>query len=344
MANSVVWAKRLTVSFFSLVIFLSLIELSIRISGVDTYFESGYFLINRDLDYPDVTLRDSELFWKLRPNKKILSKFFDNDTIRTNALGFRGNNIHAKSEKSRIVALGNSCTFGWGIELDSTFTSQLQIILGGDFEIINAGVPGYSSYQGKVLFEKEIQKLAPDILLILFAWNDHWPAALGIPDNDQIFPPEYIVSIQNLMSRLKTYQLLRKLLLAAFEKELKKTDDNMIYRVSQADFEKNLKEICTSAKSIGALPILMTSPIANQSNKQKRQTKSSLNLIHSAYNEIIIKVANTEKVALVDLAEEFSNKTNLFTRPQFDPIHFNNNGHKLTANLVAEKISSLNKR
>ena len=59
-------------------------------------------------------------------------------------------------------------------------------MLGGKYEVINAGIPGYTSLQGERFLKSDLLKLEPDIVPIMFAWNDHWAAASGIADKDQV--------------------------------------------------------------------------------------------------------------------------------------------------------------
>jgi len=211
-----------------------------------------FFVVNRALDYPEVFLRDKKLFWKLKPNQTVKSKFFQGHSYRINSAGLRDKEISKEKTKPRIIALGNSCTFGWGVDSDLIYTSRLKQILDKHYEIINAGVPGYSSYQGRVYFESESVKLKPDYVLILFGWNDHWAAANGIADIDQQLPSKFIINIQNFLSNFHLYRAIKKALLSSIESDIDSLFDrkNTIYRVSVADFEKNIKSISVNGKKL----------------------------------------------------------------------------------------------
>jgi lysophospholipase L1-like esterase len=224
---------------------------------------------------------------------------------------------------------------------DSSFVSQLGRLLGENYQVVNAGRPGYSSFQGKVSFAKEISALSPDILLIMFAWNDHWPAGEDIQDKNQQLPPDFIIAIQNQLSRLHSYRLLRKWLLDAIESDTGQpvNKNELVFRVGLADFSQNLNEICRKAVATGAVPILMTSPIAPLDEYSPATGKSTLHEFHAQYNNEIKLVAKTAGVELVDLAGAFEHHTGLFDQPTYDPIHFNAQGHQLAARLILETIS-----
>lgn len=334
---------KLVLSILTIILFVVVCEVAVRIVKPETFVANKFFVINRDLDYPDVMLRDSELFWKLRPAQTVSSDFFDGDTIRINSRGLRGAEIADKGNRKRIVALGNSCTFGWGVEQDSTFAVQLEKLLGPNYQTINAGVPGYTSYQGKIFYENNITRLKPDILLIMFGWNDHWPAGNKISDNKQQFPPASVVIIQNQLARLHSYRLLRKWLLKLIENKNDNIpqSDELVFRVGIKDFLDNLLNICQSAKLSGAKPVLLTSPIAKVEDFSANKKLSSLHNVHSQYNDAIRTLAQHESIELIDLAAEFDKHDSLFELPSYDPIHFNSKGHRLSAEFIARRMDSL---
>lgn len=337
-------AAKLLLSLTSILIFLMIAEETIRLLDINTYFQSRFFLVNRTLDYPDVFERDRRLFWKPRPNQTVTSQFFNGRTYRFNFMGLRGDDFDKAKTKPRIIALGNSCTFGWSVTEEEIFTTLLKNQLHYKYQVINAGIPGYTSFQGRIFYESKIAELQPDILLILFAWNDQWLAANDIPDKDQKFPPQMIIKAQNLLSHLHGYRLLKRLLLSTFEKDpdslFSKADP--VSRVGLDDFYENLKAICREASSNGTVPILLTSPAPSLEKYYVPGSVSHLHSYHDKYNRVIRKLANDESIEMVDLAVEFDKHGGLFDDADYDPIHFNASGHNLAAFLIARKVDSLN--
>lgn len=322
------------------VIFLAVVELAVRTFGVDTFFQNRFFVLNRALDYPDVFQKDRDLFWRLRPDQVVTSKFFEGKTYRINSLGLRGREVSKVKTKRRILALGNSCTFGWGVSYEETYVKRLEVFLDGAYDVINGAIPGYSSFQGRRFFERGLVQLQPDILLILFVWNDHWAAASQIADKDQQFPPQAIIACQNLLSRFHSYRLLKKLLLSGIEQEPDSLFDRKapIYRVGLEDFRKNLRDICRLARSKGTTPILLTSPIPPLATYYPPGARSPMHRFHERYNQVIRELSVSDSVDLVDLAREFAHYADLYDKALNDPIHFNAKGHRLAAELLAEHI------
>lgn len=96
-----------------------------------------------------------------------------------NSLGYRGPEFHLEDKKpaeKRILILGDSCGFGWGVEdFEKTFHFKLERALDGEAEnyvLYNLSQPGYSSYQAMTLFNKWADKIKPDFVVLYMGWND----------------------------------------------------------------------------------------------------------------------------------------------------------------------------
>jgi lysophospholipase L1-like esterase len=77
----------------------------------------------------------------------------------------------------RIVCLGDSHTFGWGVEQEETYPARLEEMLakkytGKAFEVLNHGVPGYNTVQEVASFAEKIDDLDPDMVIINYVNND----------------------------------------------------------------------------------------------------------------------------------------------------------------------------
>ena len=111
-------------------------------------------------------------------NKPDFSAYcFGNIHVRTNERGFRGVRPVAVSKKpgvTRIVGIGDSVMWGVGVRLEDSIMGWLERKLGRDraCEVIDAGVIGYSTYQELLFFEKYIEPLKPDIVMVNFCAND----------------------------------------------------------------------------------------------------------------------------------------------------------------------------
>jgi lysophospholipase L1-like esterase len=126
---------------------------------------------------------DRELFWRLAPDVDLTVANEVLETrgapvtwrIRTGAAGFRGPPPRPTAGL-RILALGDSCTFGFRVDEEATFAARLAMACGtrvaGGASALNAGVPGYTSHQGRLLLARLLAAERPDVVTIAFGTND----------------------------------------------------------------------------------------------------------------------------------------------------------------------------
>ncbi len=99
--------------------------------------------------------------------------------MRVNAQGFRGAAVppERRAEVLRIACLGDSHTFGWGVEVAETWPQHLarELALGRPrerFEVLNCGVNNYDTVQEVALLEQRVLSYAPDLVVLQFYVND----------------------------------------------------------------------------------------------------------------------------------------------------------------------------
>lgn len=95
-------------------------------------------------------------------------------TYTINALGFRGpeTTLAKPSGVVRVVALGDSFTFGAGVPDDSTWPAALGRELGPASEVLNLGVMAYDTSDEVALLEAQGLALEPDLVVVAFHVND----------------------------------------------------------------------------------------------------------------------------------------------------------------------------
>jgi lysophospholipase L1-like esterase len=99
-------------------------------------------------------------------------------TISTNSDGFRDDEYPTqKSDKRRIVFLGDSLTLGWGVGKEETFEHILEqkLDVKTPTEIINLGVGNYNTTQEVNLFIDKGAKYKPDLVVLFYFINDAEP-------------------------------------------------------------------------------------------------------------------------------------------------------------------------
>lgn len=116
---------------------------------------------------------DRTVGWSLRPNAACRSVDFERDldyTVKINSLGMRDRKVALQKprNKRRILLIGDSVTFGTGVDADWRFSDFMQRALGEQIEVINAGVPGWGTDQELIYFETSAHRFDADIVVLTF--------------------------------------------------------------------------------------------------------------------------------------------------------------------------------
>ena len=78
--------------------------------------------------------------------------------------------VHGNGRK-KILAIGDSNTFGWGVPSRSAFSEVLDE-LRADADVINLGVSGHTSFQGYGMLVKYFDRVKPDVIIASYGFND----------------------------------------------------------------------------------------------------------------------------------------------------------------------------
>jgi lysophospholipase L1-like esterase len=167
------------VGLLSAVVLLVAAEIAVRVFdplGI-SYIEESSRLWS---DY----VPDSDLVFRLPPHMQGL---YQGVTISTNALGLRDREVERKQNgELRILLLGDSITFGYGVPAEETFGRRLESILtarlGRKVTTVNAGMGGFNTVQEYALLERYVSTFDPDVVTLLYIPND-------IDVNDPPFNP-----------------------------------------------------------------------------------------------------------------------------------------------------------
>lgn len=113
--------------------------------------------------------------YTLRPNSSSGLKRQEFDTrIHVNGLGFRGAEMELDDDALRILIVGDSFTFGWGVEDDETYPARMQVhldeLLGpGRTQVLNAGFAACYYPDTYYLWLKEVgMAFEPDLVVVGF--------------------------------------------------------------------------------------------------------------------------------------------------------------------------------
>jgi lysophospholipase L1-like esterase len=210
-------------------------------------------------------------------------EFEDSPTwsIALNSDGFRGDEFaKPRGRALRIACVGDSWTFGMNVNQDRSYPSRLLAHLRGspianDVEVLNFGVLGYSSFQGRELLRSRVLAYHPDVVAIGFGMNDSEVAGYRDRDMVSVSPPRLRTRVREAATDLEFYKLLNYFALTlrfrpkpldAFLREQSKdrgsgsVDYSTIEpwtRVSPPDYQSNMREMIGMARASGAAVVLL---------------------------------------------------------------------------------------
>lgn len=202
----------------------------------------------RALDLPDPGLYAGDLssVWTLRPDLAPREIPFPEEgtsfTVRTNSIGFRG----PEAPRGAVVVLGDSTTFGWGVEEDEAWPAQLAQLTG--LPVVNGGVPGYSTAQGRATLSTTIA-LKPAVVILAYLVRD----AQRAPQ------PDDVTVIHPVESQPRLFQLLRRSVAAPGPTTTGTSD-----RVPPSIFATNVQAMDTTLRLLGAVVLHVAFPMREE--------------------------------------------------------------------------------
>lgn len=168
-------------------------------------YQSAWDELGRDVFIPDP---EGKLPLRLRPDSQ---GHLIESRIRINSLGFRGHDMSLdKAEAYRIVAVGESTTFGCTLEAeDQPWPEWIEEWISERWrparavEVINAGVPAYTLADNLERLERELLPLEPDLLLVYHGYNGFPMLRTAVPQPITGIPPAYTRRPSTLLAKLE---------------------------------------------------------------------------------------------------------------------------------------------
>lgn len=123
-----------------------------------------------------------DLDGRLYQHKPNLDLSIGSFRLRTNSRGCRGPEVAVPkpADVFRIVLLGDSVAFGWGVDDEVTFARRLETewnaqTRGKRLEVVNTGHPMYDTNQEEATLREVGLALQPDLVLLVYVVNDIEP-------------------------------------------------------------------------------------------------------------------------------------------------------------------------
>jgi len=315
-------------------------------------------------------LGDRNTLWKMRPNYEIPSPI--GPPTRINAVGLRdsllpaGRGGHKKAAKERrILITGDSSVYGWGVPTGQTFQERLEKQLNEHwpafhFEVINLGVPGYSTEQSLRQLQEVGLAYEPDLLVISNVFSDsnfdHFQdaeaLALANPDPEGVGAllqksRSYCALYMGWQNRLaRRGQQANRVLMPGVPRDARWVSEPSRFgvdaRVPLQRFVQNIDAMVDLAAEQGAKTLL--APLAQEwdvgrwSMKELPQPQPGQALPWTPYREAIAHLASTRSLVHVPFYRFFSESTQPPHTLFSDAIHPTPQGAQIMAKALFDSL------
>ncbi len=146
---------------------------------------------------PGMILYDPLLGWRLKPHWQGEHRHHDfHVRYHINGQGFRGR--QGPVPREALAVLGDSFTFGLGVDEGATFIDRLDQHRG---PTLNLGIPGYSTDQQLLLLESVERRLPRHVLLVVYLGNDLADNLLDYPLQADQAKPRFVLEDGRLRLR-----------------------------------------------------------------------------------------------------------------------------------------------
>lgn len=303
-----------------------LAETSVRISGLADRLDPPFSFLIRSID-GDVeeayNEADSFVMWRPRPD-------YRDDLYAISSAGLR-DDVHPPVKAPgtrRVIALGDSSTFGHGVGLHETWHQTLEASVPG-LEAINFGVTGYTIEQGRRRFARDGATLAPDMVIAYFGIND-MQARFHLTDRQVMARGD---SEPDRASRWLGRSHVFRVIDALVDRAMPADDGPLVARVPISDFRETLLALDADVRAAGARLVLISPPVCKQRTRGWPQLKT---LAH--YRRTLELVARERDIPLVVVLEMTESAET--ERPDLflDSVHPSVKGHGLLARTIRDRV------
>lgn len=291
-------------------------------------------------------------------------RFENNGYAPHNAIGLRkplcctGNK---PSNLIRVVALGGSTTYGMYFSYEQSvwpalLEERLRNQRGPHVEVVNAGVPNYTTFEMIGMMAMRVPEFIPDIVLIHTGLNDAFAVGFkdeGGPDNSYFRHSfNYRPLPEWVRQPMKASYLLRLMGVRLVSQEGRVPGDmtsviqypvpseEQVVQNAKAStgkyFKRNLGTLIVLCKHIGAIPVLVNMPLNPQFEHGQNVYYTAVAKAVQRNNQISKELATLNHLLHVDLYSELRD-------PRFfvDAAHMNKAGMEMKATTIASQITPL---
>ncbi|MBI1317728.1 MAG: hypothetical protein GC168_02120 [Candidatus Hydrogenedens sp.] len=277
-----------------------------------------------DGDLNSIHILDDWTWWRVKPDLHdyhIAIPWTQRDfVLNTDAHGFRRTGDDHAGVPLRVFAAGDSTTFGVGVNDDETWPAQLEALLPEGSEVVNAGVPGFTSFQSVRMAEMHGAEPRPDVVVICAGFNDPAQTPPGeLPDLKR--------AAQADADADRPASAFLALVADAVAGAQPKAPEDQPPRISREDYVETLEAAEAYFAERGIPLVWIRWP--TQREVERDQAPSG------GYPDLLLEHCCQPGVRCVDLMPTFKA---LPESPYFDFVHATAEGNAAAAKVIAESL------
>ena len=317
-----------------------------------------YWLLGHDdAAYIALFKKNPYLVVEPRPNAQFTSK--EGLVFSHNALGARGRetSILKKENIKRILVLGGSSTYCVGVSDNQTWPYYLQEKLGRGYDVINSGVPGYTTVEHIIQTALNVSDISPDICIYYVGWNDirnqhvahlrsDYSDFHGKSQYNHLMLGAYKIGNHSVIVRT-TATMLNKIFVRDPEGAytVEGTADKFTAKVDERAlslFRRNIKSLISLCRAQGVKPVMIPQVLRYDMLTGDKEydwipyvKDKDIKTVMGAYNDVLREVCAAEKA---DFIEEVL-RVNYDTADFVDNYgHFTPSGNEKFAGIVMQYL------
>lgn len=341
--------KKIVFSLMPVIVLLILVEILLRIFYVPKSTPFVRQFVNPEWKSKDTYIIHPRYFWLFKPGIKIaVDNSTTNKVIKINNIGFRGEDWKPVDieKRLRIMFLGDSCVFGWNIEVDNISDKIVSHFKEENPYVFQGGVPGYSSFQIRQVFDDWAPKVKPHYVIIYVGTNDVVPCINKV--DSEIYKDD--INFWKRMTIFRFSYIFALIQDMQYESKIEKMQNNKISkdilknpgRVSPAESRENISYIVRKTLEANAIPIILTRQGDNiilpfMINDKAKNEENPL----IKYNEMLIYIGKEYNIMVIEVNEiaKREDKDKFYNKYTYDRIHPSAYGYDLIAKEIIPIIN-----
>lgn len=266
---------------------------------------------------------------------------FQGKLVTTNRWGMRDRDYEKEKAKGtyRIVGLGDSIMFGWGVADGESYLDRIEEAIkrpgNAKIEVLNFGVPGYNTAMEVSLFDHVVKDFKPDLVIIQFVNNDFQVPAFMQPPKDYFsLQRSFLLEFIKARTGKKAAALIGTEITKLPERQ--KVIEQYRWMIGSGGYERAMDRLAAMTTAKGIPVLIVSGKASSQQRKIMRNVAKKHRFQRMKVGPFVEKYLSEKGLAALTAAE----RRKLLTVSPADS-HPNALGHQIYADAIMERLRKM---